>query len=386
MSSVTTHKLADFATILSGYAFDSGCFGETGEIPIIRIRDVVRGYSNTFYTGDFSSNFVINNGDLLVGMDGDFNTAIWQGGKAVLNQRVCKIIPNQKIIDQTYLYYLLPKELKKIWDETSFVTVKHLSVKALQSIEVPLPPLPEQKRIAAILDKADSIRRKRQEAVRLTEELLRSVFLDMFGDPVTNPKGWVTLCMEEIILDGPQNGLYKHESDYGSGTQIVRIDSFYDGEVTGIDKLKRVRLDAGTIQKYQLLEDDILINRVNSRKFLGKSAIVPKLKEPTVFESNMMRIAVNEKIICPHYLVSLLQHQYIKTQIDNKAKDAVNQSSINQDDVKSFEIRVPPLKLQAEFKVIKKKLFGLFIRQSEADLFEKTLFNSILQRAFKGVL
>ena len=83
--------------------------------------------------------------------------------------------------------------------------------------------------------------------------------------------------MEEIVLDDPQNGLYKHESDYGSGTQIVRIDSFYDGEVTGIDKLKRVRLDDGTIQKYLLKEDNLLINRVNSRKFLGKSAIVPKL-------------------------------------------------------------------------------------------------------------
>ena len=190
--------------------------------------------------------------------------------------------------------------------------------------------------------------------------------------------------MEEIVLDDPQNGLYKHESDYGSGTQIVRIDSFYDGEVTGIDKLKRVRLDDGTIQKYLLKEDNLLINRVNSRKFLGKSAIVPKLKEPTVFESNMMRIAVNKKFVCPHYLVSLLQHQYVKTQIDNKAKDAVNQSSINQDDVKSFELRIPPLELQSTFKGTKRKIYGLLIRQNKAVEVENNLFNSLLQRAFEG--
>lgn len=258
--------------------------------------------------------------------------------------------------------------------------------KYLKEAFIPLPSLPEQRRIAAILDKADAIRRKRQESIRLMEAFLRSVFLDMFGDPVTNPKGWKTVLMERIIVEGPQNGLYKHESDYGSGTPIVRIDSFYDGSITGIDRLKRVRLDQQTIHKYQLHVNDILVNRVNSRKFLGKSAIVQKLNETTVFESNMMRIKVDTDRIWPEYLVSLLQHPYIKKQIDGRAKDAVNQSSINQDDVKSFELRVPPVALQKKFTKAKAKVNMMRFQMNDVSMVDRDLFNSLVQRAFRGEL
>ncbi|WP_413734525.1 hypothetical protein [Shewanella sp. BJSY2023SW005] len=84
-------KLEKLTTILSGFAFKSANFSETEGLPLARIRDVVRGRSETFYKGDYSDDFVINDGDMLIGMDGDFNREKWQGGKALLNQRVCKI-------------------------------------------------------------------------------------------------------------------------------------------------------------------------------------------------------------------------------------------------------------------------------------------------------
>ncbi len=332
----------------------------------------------------------IQPGDVLVSIAGTIGRAgVVPDGAPPLNcNQAVAIVRTNGQVHRPFLRHWLESPLaqEQMRGVTVTGTISNLSLTQLGNLQLPLPPLHEQKRIAAILDKADAIRRKRQQAVKLTEELLRSVFLDMFGDPVTNPKGWETLRMDEIILEGPQNGLYKHESDYGSGTQIVRIDSIYDGEVTGIDALKRVRLDHGTIQKYLLREDDLLINRVNSRKFLGKSAIVPKLQEPTVFESNMMRITLNSTLVCPQYLVNLLQHQYIKTQIDNKAKDAVNQSSINQDDVKSFELRIPPLALQLNFRETKRKISGVLSYQNKALDDENSLFTSLLQRAFRGEL
>src|SRR5262249_27465463 len=105
-----------------------------------------------------------------------------KGGPALLNQRVCRLEPFNDKLNPNFLLYLLNRKLKEIEDSTPFATVKHLSTKTIYDIEVFLPPLPEQKRIAAILDKADAIRRKRREAMKLTDELLRSVFLDMFGD------------------------------------------------------------------------------------------------------------------------------------------------------------------------------------------------------------
>ncbi len=109
---------------------------------------------------------------------------------ALLNQRVCKIDEISGDIDRGYLGRFLPVALKEIEDATPFVTVKHLSVKALNEIQIPLPPLAEQKRIAAILDAADNLRAKRRESLAELDTLLQSTFLDLFGDPVTNPMGW----------------------------------------------------------------------------------------------------------------------------------------------------------------------------------------------------
>ncbi|MGL5936794.1 MAG: restriction endonuclease subunit S, partial [Cetobacterium sp.] len=183
-------KLENLVSITSGFAFKSNLFSESEGVPLIRIRDVVRGVTETFYTGEYSKEFIINNGDILIGMDGDFNRARWKGGRALLNQRVCKIKADESNLCDNYLYHFLPKALDSINEKTHAVTVKHLSVKGIRDIKIPLPPITEQKRIAAILDKADAIRQKRQQAIALADDFLRSVFLDMFGDPVTNPKGW----------------------------------------------------------------------------------------------------------------------------------------------------------------------------------------------------
>lgn len=303
--------------------------------------------------------------------------------EACANQSVTGILPSNNH-DPKFLYFYLSSLRQKILGKSWGGAQKHISQGYVKDIKVPLPSLDEQRRIAAILDKADAIRRKRQESIHLTEEFLRSTFLEIFGDPVLNPKGWDTVRMEDIIEDGPQNGLYKHESDYGSGTPIVRIDSFYDGEITGLINLKRLRIDQGTIRKYRLRENDILINRVNSRKFLGKCAIVPKLIEDTVFESNMMRMKLRDDRVCPAYVINLFQHPYIKKQIETRAKDAVNQSSINQDDVKSLELRLPPVALQKKFMQVKTMANKIRARFNDIALVDNSLFNSLVKRAFQG--
>jgi len=136
-------KLGDQIEILSGFAFESQRFNGDIGTPLIRIRDVGRDFSETYYDGDFDTKFLIQVGDLLVAMDGEFRVSEWKGANALLNQRVCKVTPrNTKKLDKRYLLYFLPFELKKIEDRTAFVTVKHLSVKDINSISIPLPPLP----------------------------------------------------------------------------------------------------------------------------------------------------------------------------------------------------------------------------------------------------
>ena len=132
----TYKKLTDVCDIQYGYPFDSANFSTSPNdgMPLIRIRDVKDGYSNTYYKGDYPEEYIIHKGDYLVGMDGEFNIAPWKSGDALLNQRVCKVSSKSNEVSIGYLYRFLTKELKKIEDETPFVTVKHLSAKRLNQV------------------------------------------------------------------------------------------------------------------------------------------------------------------------------------------------------------------------------------------------------------
>ena len=143
MSKWKIEKLIDVCNVQYGYPFDSKLFSDSDGMPLIRIRDVIRGYSETFTTESYKEEYVVKRGDMLIGMDGEFNIARWGNTPALLNQRVCRIIPKQNV-DKDYIYYAMPKALKEIEDRTPFVTVKHLSAKEINKIEIPLPPLETQ--------------------------------------------------------------------------------------------------------------------------------------------------------------------------------------------------------------------------------------------------
>ncbi len=244
----------------------------------------------------------------------------------------------------------------------------------------------ERRRIAEVLDRAEALRAKRRAALAQLDTLTQSLFLDMFGDPAKNPREWPRKRLGELIAVGPQNGLYKPASDYGSGTPILRIDAFYDGIVTNVASLKRVRISPQEQALYALREGEIVVNRVNSREYLGKSALIPELSEPTVFESNMMRFDVDREILDPSYLIQYLQTSLVRSHILRSAKDAVNQSSINQQDVKAFPIIVPPLAMQQLFthRLAARDRLKAAHDASRAEL--EALFASLQHRAFRGEL
>lgn len=145
--------LPNVATIEYGFPFDSTKFNSSRQgTPLIRIRDVVPGYTKTYTTESASKEHLVRKGDMLTGMDGNFNVNFWDSDDAYLNQRVCRITANKQIIEQRYLYYYLPIAFKEIEEGVSFVTVKHLSDKHLKAIAIPLPPRSIQRKIVEVLD------------------------------------------------------------------------------------------------------------------------------------------------------------------------------------------------------------------------------------------
>ncbi len=384
-------KLGKLCKLTNGKAFKPSDWSTEG-LPIIRIQNL-NDYSKPFnyWSGSIKKQVLIKSGDVLLAWSGtpgtSFGAHIWERGESVLNQHIFKLDLDNSIITKKWMVFAINYQLQKlIFQAHGGVGLKHVTKRMVENLDLPLPSILEQKRIASILDKADAIRRKRQQAIQLADDFLRSVFWEMFGDPVVNPKKWNKIPLNQLIVGGPQNGLYKPSKAYGSGTQILRIDSFYDGKIVDLNRLKRVEIDTETINKFKLHVDDIVINRVNSRKFLGKSALIEELNETTVFESNMMRFSVKKKRISPKYLVTLLQQRYIRNQILNFSKDAVNQSSINQNDVKKFTILLPPLKHQKRYVKLVKHLEKFKKSQEAALCHNAKLFNSLSQRAFRGEL
>lgn len=168
-----THELGPYVDILSGFAFKSNKFNAEGiGMPLIRIRDVVPGKTATYYDGPYDAQFVVNTGEILIGMDGEFNCARWNGGASLLNQRVCRIKTKNDRLNEAYLFWFLPDALKLIEQQTPFVTVKHLSVKDIRAIRIPMPSVQEQERIAAIFGQADQIRLKHLQAADMLNSLL----------------------------------------------------------------------------------------------------------------------------------------------------------------------------------------------------------------------
>ena len=202
--------LPEVCTIQYGFPFDSAKFSDSDGMPLIRIRDVVRGYSETYTTEEYKREYIVHENDLLIGMDGEFNIAKWGKTPALLNQRVCRLAPNDSI-DKDYLFYFMPVALKRIEEKTPFVTVKHLSAKELNKIEIPILPLEEQRKIAETLSKVDELIAFRDQQLAKLDELVKARFVEMFGDCKTNPKNWKTKALEKIANVGSSKRVFVEE-------------------------------------------------------------------------------------------------------------------------------------------------------------------------------
>ena len=192
--------LTDVCSIQYGYPFDSALFNSNDGTPLVRIRDVVPGFSNTYTTEKCDECYYVENDDMLIGMDGEFNIAYWKGGHAYLNQRVCKIIPKEGV-HKRYLFYQPMPILKRIENRTAFVTVKHLSAKELNKIELSLPDFPRQQRIADTLDKVSEGIGLCRKMLGKLDLMVKAKFVEMFGDPVSNEREWNVETLNDVCTE-----------------------------------------------------------------------------------------------------------------------------------------------------------------------------------------
>ena len=165
--------LQQVATVQNGFAFQSQYFDREDGVPLIRIRDIRNDSTEHRYTGAYDDTYVVRKGDILIGMDGDFVASRWKGELALLNQRVCRVKPISSYFDEDFLFLCLQPYLDAINEETSSVTVKHLSSRSVEDIPLPLPPLAEQRRIVAKIEELFSELDKGVESLKTAREQLK---------------------------------------------------------------------------------------------------------------------------------------------------------------------------------------------------------------------
>ncbi len=237
--------------------------------------------------------------------------------------------------------------------------LNNLSHSFFRAMAIPVPPPDEQAAIARILDAVDTALERTEAALDRARDVRESLIQELLARGIRNekqrksaagfiPASWACESLGNHIQDGPTNGVYRPETDYAShGTRIVRIDDFADGKINSIQALRRVVVEPVVQRRYALAKDDVLINRVNSLSHIGKAALVPPLEEPTIFESNMMRLRCGSRF-APDFLIIVLCSDIARRHWLARAKPAVNQASVNQRDVCELAVPMPESTEQKE--------------------------------------
>lgn len=304
----------------------------------------------------------------------------------LLSDKILRLVPDKKRIFPRYLARALRTNATRAHFEGraggTSGSMTNITQEDIRTVPLALPPLPEQKRIAAILDKADGIRRKRQEAIRLTEELLRAAFLEMFGDPVTNPKGWEVKELNDFI--SPERpityGILKPGPDIHNGVPYVRVVDIQDGEVNVAGVRRTTPKIDQEFHRSRLLPGDLLMS---IRGHVGRLAVVPpELKGANITQDTARLAPVG---LDASYVMGLIQTPGIQFWMARHVR-GVAVRGINIGDVRRIPIPVPPASLQKSFASLVKLALHEKSTSKAACQSAQVLADSLTQSAFSGLL
>jgi type I restriction enzyme S subunit len=438
-------RLKEIAKILNGYAFESSNFSKEQGTPLIRIRDILKGDTETYYKGTFEKEYLVRNGDLLVGMDGDFHSGLWSGDAALLNQRVCKITPDESLYLKHFLIYVLPGYLSAIHENTSSVTVKHLSSRTIADIPLPLPPLPEQKKIVAEIEKQftrldagikalkrvqANLKRYRAAVLKAAcegrlvpteaelqrqngtssnyetgEQLLKRILIEReknwqgkgkYKTPANPntvnlpklPESWTWASVEQLaapelnsITDGPFGSNLKTEHYTKEGPRVIRLQNIGNGVF--MDEYAHISKEHfKKLQKHQVFANDIVIAGLGENP--PRSCVIPMSIGLAIVKADCIRFK-------PHTSVAskFINYALNSDPVRRRTKDIVHgvgRPRLNLGEIKSISLPLPSVAEQLRIITEVERHLSII---TELEMLTTTnltratrLRQSILQKAF----
>ena len=346
-------------------------FQEDGIYPIID-------QSVEFIAGHTDDSSKVYKGDLPIVIFGDhtrifkyidFPFALGADGTKILAPKKEYLIPK-------YFYYFL----RGIKIENHGYS-RHY--KFLKEKRIVIPPLPTQKKIVAILDKAEKLKGWRKEADELTDEFLKNKFLEIFGDPMKNQFGFKLGTIADLTIK-TQYGTSKKANDINEGMHILRMNNItYEGK-WDFSSLKHIEFDETDNEKYFVNNGELLFNRTNSKELVGKCAVYRE-KKPMAYAGYLIKI-ITDSPATSEFIAGHLNSKFGKLYLLNMAKSIVGMANINAQEVQKIPILIPPMEFREKYAIIVEQIELLRGFQIQSNTEINCLFNSLLQKAFKGEL
>ena len=303
------------------------------------------------------------------------------------NQGFKSFIPDSRRLDSKYLYHYLSTETALLNHMGSGSTFSEISGAVTRRIPIPLPPLDVQKKIAAVLDKADELRRLRQQAIAKLDDLAQSVFLDMFGDPVTNPKGWEVVPLG-LVVPSIENGHSPVCADgpRRNGWGVLKLSAVTGGKFRQTEN--KALLDDVTVNvSNEVHVDDLLMTRKNTYDKVGQCAFVFETESKLLLPDTIFRLIADQERVSNTYLWSLLNLSSFRPRVAALASgSAGSMPNISKERLRKLQVPIPPMARQQEYGRAANHLHSLGTDYQRSASVERLLIASLTQRAFRGDL
>lgn len=368
--------LGDTATFYNGYAFKPSDWSSKGK-EIIRIQNLTKGAATiNYFEGTLSERYKVRKGDILISWSATLGVYEWNKEDAWLNQHLFKVVLDKEDLNKSFFKYLIKIALKKLESQVHGATMKHITKKKFDAFPVILPPLAEQKRIAKILDQADQLRQLNQQILAEYDALTKSLFLDMFGDPVVNPMGWekksvISYC--SCIVPGRD----KPKSFTGEIPWVTTADlnhlefTFVSKKNIGLTKKEVAEVRAKMIPK-----ESVIMTCV------GDLGVITINKQEVVVNQQLHAFQCSEKI----NNIFLMYNLSYQTPYMNKMASSTTVPYMNKTVANNTPTILPPIALQNKFAQKIKNIEAQKAKAQAALAASEDLFNNLLQKAFKGEL
>lgn len=333
--------------------------------------------------------FSFSGESVLVAGNGDLNVKYYKGDFDAYQRTYVIQSNNTEILNTRYLFYFLDTKLESLRNASIGGVIKYIKIGHLTDLVIKLPDLRTQQQIVAVLDKAQSLIRKREQSIQLLDELLKATFLDMFGDPVLNEKGWITKPLRDVLnkIDAGWSPMCESFPRSSPKQWAVLKQSAISKRF--FDPLENKKLPEGTKIRKEILarKGDLLFSRKNSSSFIGATVFLQEDYEKLLLPDTIFNLRYDKSKVTGIYLNYLFNDNSFRLIIQGlKSGSASSMPNISQNKLLGLEFPLPPHQMQLDFDKVVQKIQSTKNYYSQSSLEFENLFQSLLQDAFEGKL